>query len=149
MWVFPSFTPDYTIWALMSCWCWLPDVETSYIPYCLRNRRWLGWSGLVDFFRYIYLICYLSFGILWLNLIEWECVMILIGLECGDLIRCIRTFVISVIEIHIYWWWFTILDTLTWIDTWRSGWLLRLGSWWLLRSTIVICSTDIWDIDQF
>ena len=45
--------------------------------------------------------------------------------------------------------WLAILDTLTWIDTWRSGWLLRLGSWWQLRSTIVICSTGIWDIDQF
>jgi len=58
-------------------------------------------------------------------------------------------FVISVTELHIYWWWLAILDALTWIDIWRSGWLLRLGSWRLLRSAIVICSTGIWDIDQF
>ena len=50
--------------------------------------------------------------------------------------------------------WLAILDTLTWIDTWRSGWLWRLSSWWLLRlwvdkSAIVICSTGIWDIDRF
>jgi len=60
----------------------------------LRNRHWFGWPDLMDLDTYIYLICYLSFGILWLILIEVECVMILIGLECGDLIRCIIAFVI-------------------------------------------------------
>ena len=56
--------------------------------------------------------------------------MTLIRLECGDMNRCVRAFVISVTEIQIYWWWLAILDTLTWINTWRSGWLLRL--WFMM-----------------
>ena len=39
-----------------------------------------------------------------INVIEWECVIILIKLECGDLIRCIKTCSISVIKIWIYRW---------------------------------------------
>ena len=46
----------------------------------------------------------LNFGILWLTLIEWECVIILIELKYKELIIRIRTCSISVIEIWIYRW---------------------------------------------
>jgi len=88
--------------------------------------------------------------------------MTLIRLECENLNRCVRTFVISVIEMWIYWWledqswligwknWSLIIDILkrwsivpdysTWIDTWCSWWLLKL---WAGRFTSIVFSTNM------
>jgi len=88
--------------------------------------------------------------------------MTLIRLECGDLNRCVRTLVISVIEMWIYWWredqswllgwenwsliidisrrWFIVPDYSIWIDTWCSWWLLKL---WVDRFISIIFSTSM------
>ena len=55
----------------------------------LWNRRWLGWPDLVNF-RDIY-TWYVTWVLGSCDWLEWEYLMILIELECGDLMRCIRT----------------------------------------------------------
>jgi len=112
------------------------DLDYSWMDLVLRNRYWLNWLDLIDL-RYISDML-LDFGILWLTLIEWECVIILIELEHEDLILCIKTCSISVIEIWIYRW----LEDQSWslderIDCWFMGLVITVPDYlnkvWCLR----------------
>ena len=112
------------------------DLDYSWMYLVLRNRYWLNWLDLIDL-RYISDML-LDFGILWLTLIEWECVIILIDLEHEDLIICIKICSISVIEIWIYRW----LEDQSWllderIDCWFMGLVITVPDYlnkvWCLR----------------
>jgi len=81
----------------------ISGLDGDGLDFGLGSRRRLGWPDLVDF-RFILLICYLSFIDLVIDLDRVRVCDNLILLKYKDLIMGIRTCSILVIGIWIYRW---------------------------------------------